>query len=89
MSTINFPIMYINNPAQGKPIFNGQMYFGQPDLDPEIAGNQKQVYYVQESGSLVAASQPISLSAGGSPIYNGDTVTLSITGEYSIVLVQS
>ncbi|MFT5450827.1 MAG: glycerophosphoryl diester phosphodiesterase [Enterobacterales bacterium] len=83
MSTINFPVMYINNPAQGRPIFNGQMYFGQPDLDPEIAGNQKQVYYVQENGSLVAASQPILLSVGGNPTYNGDAVTLSITGEYS------
>lgn len=83
MSTISFPIMYINDPEKGRPIFNGQMYFGQPDLDPEIAGNQKQVYYIQENGDLVAASQPILLSAGGNPTYNGDAVTLSITGEYS------
>jgi len=75
--------MYINNPAQGKPIFNGKMYFGEPDLDPEIFTNQKQVYYIQENGDLVAASQPIILSAGGNPTYNGDAVTLSITGEYS------
>jgi len=75
--------MYINNPAQGKPISNGKMYFGEPDLDPEIFTNQKQVYYIQENGDLVAASQPITLSAGGNPTYNGDAVTLSITGEYS------
>jgi hypothetical protein len=75
--------MYINNPAQGKPISNGKMYFGEPDLDPEIFTNQKQVYYIQENGDLVAASQPILLSAGGNPTYNGDAVTLSITGEYS------
>lgn len=75
--------MYINNTAQGKPLFYGQMYFGQPDLDPEIFTNQKQVYYIQENGDLVAASQPILLSAGGNPTYNGDAVTLSITGEYS------
>lgn len=83
MSTIAFPIMYINDPEKGRPIFNGQMYFGQPDLDPEIFTNQKQVYYIQENGDLVAASQPILLSAGGNPTYNGDAVTLSITGEYS------
>ena len=83
MSTIAFPIMYINDPEKGRPIFNGQMYFGVPDLDPEIFTNQKQVYYIQESGDLVAASQPILLSAGGNPTYNGDAVTLSITGEYS------
>lgn len=83
MSTINFPIMYINNPAQGKPIFNGKMYFGKPDLDPVIFTNQKQVYYIQENGDLVAASQPIILSAGGNPTYNGDAVTLGIDGEYS------
>ena len=83
MSTIAFPIMYINDPEKGRPIFNGQMYFGKPDLDPEIFTNQKQVYYIQENGDLVAASQPIPLSAGGNPTYNGDAVTLSITGEYS------
>ena len=56
MSTIAFPIMYINDPEKGRPIFNGQMYFGKPDLDPEIFTNQKQVYYIQENGDLVAAT---------------------------------
>ena len=59
------------------------MYFGKPDLDPVIFTNQKQVYYIQENGDLVAASQPIILSAGGNPTYNGDAVTLGIDGEYS------
>lgn len=87
MSRVEFPIMYIPDPTKGRPVFNGSVYFGLPDLDPTIPVNQQQVYYMQESGDLVAASQPISTSAGGVPTYNGSPVTLDISGEYSMTVL--
>jgi len=36
MSTVIFPYAYIPDPTKGKPISNGQLFFGLPDLDPEI-----------------------------------------------------
>lgn len=87
MSTVNFPIMYIPDPVKGRPIFNGQLFIGIPDLDPEIFTNQKQVNYIQENGDAVPADQPISLSAGGVPTYNGTSVVLDITGNYSLKIL--
>lgn len=87
MSKIEFPIMYIPDPTKGRPVFNGKIYFGLPDLDPTIAANQKQVYYTQENGDLIAAGQPILTSAGGVPVNDdGDYVTLDISGEYSMAV---
>lgn len=83
MSTVRFPIMYINDPDKGRPLFNGQLYIGKPDLDPQILANRKTVYYIEESGALVEASQPIMLNAGGNPTYNGKPVTLDVDGAYS------
>ena len=34
MSIINWDILYINDPLRGRPLFNGQIYVGEPDLDP-------------------------------------------------------
>ena len=84
MSTVNFPIIYIPDPVKGRPIFNGQLYIGVIDLDPKIPASQEQVFFVQENGDLIAASQPIVLSAGGVPVYNGTPVTLYVAGEYSM-----
>lgn len=84
MSTIEFPVLYIPDPDKGRPLFNGQIYIGKPDLDPTITANQKDVFYIQEDGSLIAASQPIQLSAGGVPTYNGSSVTLDVDGSYSM-----
>ena len=40
MSTVIFPYAYIPDPTKGKPISNGQLFFGLPDLDPEIEANK-------------------------------------------------
>ncbi|MAO21797.1 MAG: hypothetical protein CMJ25_13700 [Phycisphaerae bacterium] len=84
MSVVDFSIPYFPDPTKGRPVFNGGIYIGEPDLDPKIEINQKQVYYILEGGSLVAADQPISTSAGGVPVYNGQYVTLDVEGSYSL-----
>ena len=84
MSTVKFPVAYIPDPDKGRPLFNGQVYVGISDLDPQITENQKQVYFIEENGDLVAAKQPIILSAGGVPIYNGSPITLDVDGSYSL-----
>lgn len=84
MSTVKFPVAYIPDPDKGRPLFNGQMYIGISDLDPQIVENQKQVYFIEENGDLVDAKQPIILSAGGVPVYNGSPVTLDVDGSYSL-----
>lgn len=84
MAIVNFPILYFPDPTKGKPLWNGQIYIGQPDLDPEIVFNQKNVRFVQEDGTLVGTTQPIILSSGGVPTYNGSPVRLDVDGNYSI-----
>lgn len=78
------PYTYFPDPTQGRPVFNGSIYVGQPDTDPEIAANRKQVAAVQEDGAKVPISQPIKTSAGGVPLLNGSPVQLVVEGEYSI-----
>lgn len=84
MAIINFPILYFPDPNKGRPLFNGQIFVGEPDLDPEIPANQKIVSFVQEDGTKVPTTQPIVLSAGGVPVYNGSPVRLDVDGNYSI-----
>jgi len=74
MSTVIFPYAYIPDPTKGKPISNGQLFFGLPDLDPEIEANRITVGLQQEDGTVVPiapAAQPILTGAGGVPLYNG------------------
>ncbi len=87
MSIINFPVLYIPDPNKGKPLFYGQIYVGEPDLDPEVEVNQKQLNVVQEDGTVVPVAQPFVLSTGGVPVYNGNTVRLDVDGNYSIKIL--
>lgn len=54
-----------------KAAANGSIYVGQIDTDPTIPANQVQVYLDNEDGTLVPVSQPLSINAGGYPVYNG------------------
>ena len=83
MSIINFPMMYVPDPVKGRPVGNGQIFVGIPDLDPEVIANQKQLNVVQEDGTVVPVNQPFTLSFGGVPVYNGSTVRLDVDGNYS------
>ena len=89
MSLIEFPIVYIPDPDKGRPLFNGQVFVGKPDLDPEIPANQKQLNVIQEDGTVVAVPQPFILSAGGVPVYNGNPVRLDVEGDYSLKILNN
>ena len=85
--TLNYE--YIPDPDKGKPISNGSIYIGEPDTDPEVVGNQKQVYALEEDGSFTTLSQPISTGAGGLPEYNGDPIQLYVNGPYSLKILNA
>ena len=87
MANILFPILYVAEQSRGRPISYGQIYVGEPDLDPELPGNQKQLRIVQEDGTKIVTGQPFELSAGGVPVYNGATVRLDVDGNYSLKIL--
>lgn len=78
------PYEYFSDPTKGRPIFNGSIYIGEPDTDPEVPANQKQVYARQENGTEVAIPQPVATNAGGYPTYNGSVIAIVVDGAYSI-----
>lgn len=87
MRIANLPYIYAADPTKGRPIFNGSIYIGQPDLDPSIPANQIAVSGQQESGAIVALAQPIETGAGGVPLYNGSPVVLIIDQSPFSILV--
>lgn len=86
---VRLPYNYYPDPTRGRPVFNGSIYVGQPDTDPQVATNRLSVTAVQENGISVPISQPIKTSAGGVPILNGSPVQLQVSGEYSIKVLDS
>lgn len=83
------PYEYYPDPTKGRPVFNGQIFVGNPDTDPEIASNRKSIRAIQESGASVPVSQPVRTSAGGVPVINGSPVQLVVDGEYSIKVLNA
>lgn len=83
------PYSYFGDPTQGRPLFNGSIFVGEPDTDPEITANRKQVSAFQEDGSTVPISQPIKTNAGGYATLNGSPVQLVVDGEYSIKVLNN
>ena len=78
------PYRYYPDPTRGRPVFNGAIYVGRPDTDPQVTSNQLQVRAIQEDGLSVPIAQPIHTSAGGVPELNGSPVQLQVSGEYSM-----
>ncbi len=73
------PFLEFTNPANGQPIGIGSVYFGRPDSDPKNQpANRINVYAVQDNGTEVLLSQPITLNAAGQPQYNGSPKQLKI-----------
>lgn len=68
---ISMPSQVFTLPRAFKANANGQIYIGEIDTDPTIPSNQIQVYLENEDGSTVPVSQPISINAGGFPVYSG------------------
>lgn len=83
---VRFAIQYFMKSALDQSVAGGKLYIGEIDKDPTITGNQITVSALQENGSLVGLTQPITLSTGGVPLYNGSPVSLYVDDEYSLAL---
>lgn len=86
-SIVSLPLDYFPDPKKGRPIFNGQIFVGDPDTDPQVLANRKDIVARQEDGTEIPispAEQPVRTSAGGVPEYNGATVQILVEGNYSI-----
>ncbi len=83
-SIVKSSIEYFADPTKGRPVANGFVYVGTVDLDPEVPANQKQISVIQEDGTTVEVPQPLSLSAGGVPVYSGGYVAIVVDGDYSL-----
>lgn len=86
---VRLPYDYYPDPTRGRPVFNGSIYVGKPDTDPQIITNQITLFAVQESGATIAVAQPIRTGAGGVPLLNGSPVQLKVDGEYSIKVLDA
>lgn len=81
---VRLPYNYYPDPTRGRPVFDGSIYVGLPDTDPQITSNRLTVTAIQEDGSTTPIAQPIKTGAGGVPMLNGSPVQLQVSGEYSI-----
>lgn len=81
---VRLPYVYYPDPTRGRPVFDGSIYVGFPDTDPQVVSNRLQVLAFQENGTSVPIAQPIKTGAGGVPMLNGSPVQLQVQGEYSI-----
>jgi hypothetical protein len=84
LNEVALPYSYYPDFTTGRPVYNGKIYIGVPDTDPQVTSNQVEVKAAQEDGSTVTVPQPIRTSAGGVPTINGSAVQLIATGEHSI-----
>jgi hypothetical protein len=89
MSLVTLNIPYFPDPTIGRPVYNGSIYIGDPDTDPEIVGNQKSISIQQEDGTIIPVSQPLTTNAGGLPTYGGETVAVLVDGDYSLKVLNS
>jgi hypothetical protein len=87
--TIQLPIGYYPDPTIGRPVSNAYIFIGEPDTDPEVVLNQKQVFVLEENGSETAVSQPLRTGQGGVLTYNGSPVTAFVDGDHSMKVLDS
>ena len=74
---IEFTLGYYPLFDKSGAIANAQIYIGEPDTDPTVPANQKDISVLQENGSFVPAQQPIETNAGGVPQYMGSPATFT------------
>lgn len=78
------PFTRFVNKTTGRPIFNGEVYFGRVATDPKNnVGSRIAVYAVQNDGSELALSQPIQTNNAGYLVYGGSPVQLKVTADPS------
>ena len=84
---VELPYEYFPDPTKGKPVFNGSVFVGEPDLDPEIEANRKEITLRQEDGTevpILPPAQPLLTGAGGVVLYEGSPVVVLVEGAYSL-----
>lgn len=86
---VELPNSFYGQFNQGRPLFNASIFVGEPDTDPELVINQKQVTLVLEDGTEVPVSQPINTGPGGYISSNGSPATMFVKGNYSIKCLNS
>lgn len=84
MPLVDLSYGYYPDPTRGRPVFNGSIFIGDAQTDPEVLGNQKQVTIIQEDGTEVQIAQPIKTGAGGVPEFNGSPIKISVSLPYSL-----
>lgn len=91
MAIVTPSLTYFPDPQKHKPLYNGYLYIGQPDLDPEIPGNQIPVRLRLEDGTEVSVSQPVRTGPGGLVQYEatGAYAVLLADGDYSLKALRS
>lgn len=86
--TLEFPIQYFPNPDRFATLGLGELYIGVVDGDPAFEpADRVQAYIARQNDTDLAIPQPINLTAGGVPTYNGSPVTLKIGQEYSLAVL--
>lgn len=86
--TLEFPIQYFPNPDRFATLGLGKLYIGVVDGNPaSTPADRIQAYIARQNDTDLAITQPINLTAGGVPTYNGSPVTLKISQEYSVAVL--
>lgn len=88
MGTVTFPFQQFVDPSTDKAISLGSVYIGEVNKDPRDSANQKPIT-LSTGNSTVSGQQPVPLSVGGVPLYNGDPCNIEVDGSYSIAVVNS
>lgn len=86
-SVLTLGASYYPDPTKGRPVFNGSVFIGQVDKDPEVLANRVTVQLRQENGTLVTiapAAQPLKTGAGGVVMYDGSPVSVLVDATYSL-----
>ena len=84
---VRMPAEFFGDPNQNRPIFFGSIFIGLPDTDPEVEINRIDVILRQEDGTEVPIgpeAQPLLTGGGGYVLYQGSPVSVLVTGNYSI-----
>ncbi|HAT1682861.1 TPA: hypothetical protein I8Y21_003568 [Klebsiella oxytoca] len=83
---VSTPVTPFSTPRSFKSVAHGKIYIGSPDTDPVNPANQIPVYVVNEDSSEVRISQPITINAGGFPVYNGQIMKFITKQNFSMAV---
>lgn len=76
------PYSYWADPSRSRALSGGQIYIGEVNKDPETFPID--VFYIEEDGTEIPASQPLTIGQGGMIVYNGSVVQIGANENYSM-----